>query len=388
MREARLPPSRIESQRPMRRTKPAVIAAALAALALGVAPAALGQEPANGGFGASEPGDTERRGDQPALLVRLRHLRRRLRRRRERASSSSSSASGAAARRPSDAEGPQIHGNTRLEIIWTIIPAVILVGIAVVVLARTSAVQATAATARTSSSSRSRATSSTGSTSIRTGRSRSTRSCCRSTGPSRSSSSSLRREPQLVGARAHRKARRHPGPDERAPLHADAGRDVRGPLRRALRDPARGHADHRRGRLAGRVRRAACSSSPARTSPGRPSSRLGRESWERRLRQVPRPRRRRRHRPADRQEQRRSSTRSALTELLDDGQDTPGRRELHAARRPRLARVPGAGPDRVHQVEPAAGSRRRSRSRAARASGRPDRDGRPRPGATAASPAG
>ena len=42
-----------------------------------------------------------------------------------------------------DAEGPQIHGNTRVEIIWTIIPAIILVGIAIVVLARSSAVQAT-----------------------------------------------------------------------------------------------------------------------------------------------------------------------------------------------------------------------------------------------------
>ncbi|MGH3035604.1 MAG: cytochrome c oxidase subunit II, partial [Gaiellaceae bacterium] len=44
---------------------------------------------------------------------------------------------------PADAEGPQIHGNTRLEIIWTIIPAVILAVIAVVVLVRTPAVNAT-----------------------------------------------------------------------------------------------------------------------------------------------------------------------------------------------------------------------------------------------------
>src|SRR5947208_409491 len=28
---------------------------------------------------------------------------------------------------PAEAEGPQIHGNTRLEVIWTIIPALILV---------------------------------------------------------------------------------------------------------------------------------------------------------------------------------------------------------------------------------------------------------------------
>jgi cytochrome c oxidase subunit II len=43
---------------------------------------------------------------------------------------------------PVDAEGPQIHGNTRLEVIWTIIPAVVLVGIAVFTFARIPAVQA------------------------------------------------------------------------------------------------------------------------------------------------------------------------------------------------------------------------------------------------------
>jgi cytochrome c oxidase subunit II len=42
-----------------------------------------------------------------------------------------------------DVEGPQIHGNTRLEVIWTIIPALVLVGIAIVVFVRTPAVQAT-----------------------------------------------------------------------------------------------------------------------------------------------------------------------------------------------------------------------------------------------------
>jgi cytochrome c oxidase subunit II len=41
-----------------------------------------------------------------------------------------------------DAEGPQIHGNTRVEIIWTVIPAVILAGIAAVVLARSPSVEA------------------------------------------------------------------------------------------------------------------------------------------------------------------------------------------------------------------------------------------------------
>jgi cytochrome c oxidase subunit II len=41
-----------------------------------------------------------------------------------------------------DAEGPQIHGNTRLEVLWTIIPAVALLAIAVFTFARTPAVQA------------------------------------------------------------------------------------------------------------------------------------------------------------------------------------------------------------------------------------------------------
>jgi len=35
---------------------------------------------------------------------------------------------------PPDAEGPQIHGNTRLEILWTTVPVIILVGIAVATL--------------------------------------------------------------------------------------------------------------------------------------------------------------------------------------------------------------------------------------------------------------
>jgi cytochrome c oxidase subunit 2 len=43
---------------------------------------------------------------------------------------------------PEDAEGPQIHGNTRLEVIWTIIPSLILVAIAVFTFARIPSVQA------------------------------------------------------------------------------------------------------------------------------------------------------------------------------------------------------------------------------------------------------
>ena len=43
---------------------------------------------------------------------------------------------------PESAEGPQIHGNTRLEIIWTAIPAIILAGLAIFTFTQIPAVQA------------------------------------------------------------------------------------------------------------------------------------------------------------------------------------------------------------------------------------------------------
>jgi cytochrome c oxidase subunit II len=43
---------------------------------------------------------------------------------------------------PEDAEGPQIHGNTRIEIIWTIIPSLILVAVAVFTFTRIPSVEA------------------------------------------------------------------------------------------------------------------------------------------------------------------------------------------------------------------------------------------------------
>jgi cytochrome c oxidase subunit II len=121
--------------------KPAVLAA-LAVLALGAVPVALGQSPDNGGIGP--PDSATPSGEainqlywfvfaicavvfvvvESALVLFIIRFRRR-------------------GSTPEDAEGPQIHGNTRIEIIWTVIPAVILVGIAVVVLARSSAVEAT-----------------------------------------------------------------------------------------------------------------------------------------------------------------------------------------------------------------------------------------------------
>jgi cytochrome c oxidase subunit II len=48
-----------------------------------------------------------------------------------------------------EAEGPQIHGNTRLEVIWTIIPSLVLVAIALFVFARIPAVRANTNAAET-----------------------------------------------------------------------------------------------------------------------------------------------------------------------------------------------------------------------------------------------
>lgn len=47
---------------------------------------------------------------------------------------------------PETAEGPQIHGNTRIEVIWTLVPAIILAALAVFTFTRISAVQARGAT--------------------------------------------------------------------------------------------------------------------------------------------------------------------------------------------------------------------------------------------------
>jgi cytochrome c oxidase subunit 2 len=126
----------------MGRTKAAAIAAVLTALALGVVPVALGQGAGNGGVGP--PSSATPSGEainqlywfvfaicavvfvavETALILFIVRFRRR-------------------ASTPPEAEGPQIHGNTRIEIIWTAVPAIILVGIAAVVLARSSAVEAT-----------------------------------------------------------------------------------------------------------------------------------------------------------------------------------------------------------------------------------------------------
>jgi cytochrome c oxidase subunit II len=126
----------IESQRPMGRK--AAVTAVLACLALALAPLALA---APGGIGPPEQNTPSGEAISQlywfvfaicavvfvAVETTLVLFVIRFRRRRTTAA---------------EAEGPQIHGNTRLEIIWTIVPALILVGVAVVVLVRNPAVEA------------------------------------------------------------------------------------------------------------------------------------------------------------------------------------------------------------------------------------------------------
>jgi cytochrome c oxidase subunit 2 len=120
-----------------------VVVAALAILALAAVPAALGAPP--GGTGVAPPRTVTTSGQEinqlywfvfaicavvfvlveTALILFIVRFRRRR-------------------TTPVDAEGPQIHGNTRLELIWTGIPVVILAAIAIVVFVRTPTVQATA----------------------------------------------------------------------------------------------------------------------------------------------------------------------------------------------------------------------------------------------------
>ncbi len=68
-----------------------------------------------------------------------------------------------------DTEGPQIHGNTRLELLWTAVPFLILVAILIVTIVKIPAVQAKPRPGRPGHSScRSSRTRTTGSTSTRT----------------------------------------------------------------------------------------------------------------------------------------------------------------------------------------------------------------------------
>ena len=378
--EARVPRGRIESQRRMGRRKPAVIAAALAVLALGVAPVALGR-PATGASLRPPPPTPSGRGDRASSTGSSSRSARSSSSRSRRHSSSSSSASAAAgrprptprARRSTATRGWRSSGRSSRRSSSSASPRSCSP-------ARRPS-RRRAATARTSSSSRS------GAPVLlavrlpgRAGLARPARPPGR---PARQARAGLlRRQPQLVGAGADRQARRHPGQDERAQLHARAGRGRSRAVRRALRHPPHGHADDRRGRLADRLRGVP----PAGQRPGavgRDAARARPGDVGPRLRRLPRPRGRGRPRPADRAEQRRSWTPEALHDLLENGQDTPANPELHAPRRRAAGPTSRCEALIAYVQSNSTPGRARRRPRRVTASGRSDRERRSRPGAKA-----
>ena len=329
------------------RTKPAVIAA-LAALTLASAPIALAADP---GFGppstGSDSGEAIRWlywfvfaicavvfvAVETALVLFVIRFRRR-------------------GPTPSDAEGPQIHGNTRVEIIWTIIPAVILAGIAIVVLARSSAVQAT--------------------------------------GGDRS-------DELVIRVEGHQFYWEYVYPDGQISLDTlvlpvdrpvtlelvsyDVIHSWWVPEITGKRDAIPGRTNtlsftpNREGTFEGQcaelcgILHAVMPTTvdvvseaeyadrltllTGQDQPGRHAARPRPGVVGARVRQVPRPCRRRRHRPADRQERDARGSGGAYP-AADRGSGQAELRRLHAAGRPRLAGVPGAGVDRLHQLERAA----------------------------------
>ena len=128
-------------------------------------------------------------------------------------------------------DGAQIHGNTRLELAWTVAPVLILVAIGAFVFYKLPGIRTCRARAPQAgaSTSRSRATGTTGASRTRTASSRSTSSRPgRPDGQARRHRARLRRHPLLVDPRARRQDRRDPGHDERDLVHADAPGIYRG----------------------------------------------------------------------------------------------------------------------------------------------------------------
>ena len=157
------------------------------------------------------------------------------RRRSSRSSSATAGASGTA----ENAEGPQIHGNTRIEIIWTVVPAVALLHPRDLHVLKVPGRGGDPDRGR--GRARRRGDRAPVLLAVRvSGRRALVRHALPPGRPPRHARDPLgRRRPRVVGARADRQAGRDPGPHERAQLHAARGRNVRqGRLRRVLRHPA------------------------------------------------------------------------------------------------------------------------------------------------------
>ena len=158
--------------------------------------------------------------------------------------------------RPRTAEGPQIHGATRLELIWTAVPVLILAAIAASSSTSSPGSRTSRAQGRRAGRWRSESThtSSTGSSRIRTAASRSTTCTYPST-----ASCEWRSTPMTSttagGSRARREVRRHPGRSDGDVVRGRTGRHVQGQMRRVLRRVPRRDARARDRALAGGLRR-------------------------------------------------------------------------------------------------------------------------------------
>ena len=180
-------------------------------------------------------------------------------------------------KRPRTAEGPQIHGSTRLEVLWTVVPVLILAAIGTFIFWELPGIaDAPKAALPTRRRSRSRGTSSTGSSATRTAPSR-------STGWSRPANEVVHEN--VIGLDFDvnhswwvpdlgRKYDAIPGRVEQDVVPG-AGRRLRRAVRRALRHPARAHGRRRPRRAARAVRQV---HRDARRE--RRQAALGKEEWQ------------------------------------------------------------------------------------------------------------
>ena len=181
------------------------------------------------------------------------------------ARSASSSPATARGQRPRTEEGPQVESGGHTQLVWTLVPTVVLVALAAFVFALLPSI--TDAPAASGSETRitveahqfywlfrypNRAVDR-----ERDGRARRHRRA------PRRDRAGERREPQLVGAAARRQDRRDPGPRQRD-LVQDVAGHVHRALRRALRDPARRDDRHRPRRAARRSTSPSSSAAPSR----------------------------------------------------------------------------------------------------------------------------